>query len=386
MNAELLHIGTIASGTFHLGFTSLCQWRGNYYVSYRKALSHGITPKGSIVVKTCDTAYDTPSSITDENGWLQYSHDITHPDGDCRDPRLVPTKEALWMMCGCYLPAPQYTNFSGLSNISSDNLIVTHLTYTTNGYDWAPLIPILAPQHWGWSILPLNNGYLLASYVTGKTHESASIVLWSGQSLLNLLPLGTMYEGASIEKEDTSYRYPDRSPSEMVLYHPSPDTVACFLRTTTFMNLGISPTSRLDWRWRTCNKEIIIDDDGTPAWYATNDMIHPSAILKTNHGWILAVRRCKPVYKAVAARKKSQIDIDHYVSTTDLYEVHGQYVKHRLTLPSGGDCAYAGLCHGINEDEIFVSYYSQHEYDKQGEFGTTLPSSNIYLANVKITP
>ena len=385
MHAELISTGTIVSNCLHNAFTSLCSWRGKYYLAYRAALSHNISPAGHIVVKTFNPEYARYGTVIDANEWEQESEAIAHPTGDCRDPKFIPAREALFLMCGVYMHAPQYTTFTGLSSASADNCIMTHVAYTTDGMTWSPLIPILALQHWGWSALPMDNGYLVASYVTNKAHEASSIVMWSGKSILSLVPHGAMYEGASVKKDDMRYRYPDTSPSEMVLYRPAPDTIGCFVRTASAMNIGVSPVTRFDWRWRRCNQEIFPRDDGTPEWFVNDDILHPSAIVQTSYGWVLAARRCKPVYKQLTGGPTSQRNIDHYAITTDLYAVHGQYVKHLLSLPSQGDCAYSGLAQGINEDEILVSYYSQHESFEQGEFGTTLPSANIYMAQVKIS-
>ena len=385
MQATLLDVGTIAEGTLHRAFTDLCQWRGRYYIAYRQAQTHNIVPKGLIIVKEYDaTGYRDTGVLppTTATAWLQYPDAISHEIADLRDPRFIPTKEALYLMCGAYLPGT-HLGHTQLSQYSPHNLIQTFLTYTTDGYTWAPLTQILRPQHWGWSVLQTQGMYLLASYVSGQAHEPNSIVLWKGASLLAMTPIATIYEGGSNECESDEFRYPNASPSEPTLFQADDNILGCLVRTEKTMNIGLTPMDRLDWRWIYCHKEFFPDESGTE--YVTSTILHPSAIISTPHGWLMAARRCKPVYRAKSGKKVIKMELDHYAFTTALYTLNGQYPQLLLTLPSGADCAYAGMAKWTQPDEYLISYYDSSAYYQQGQYGPSVPAADIKIARVKIS-
>lgn len=355
------HPVCLASDGRHNAFTDLCQWRGTWYCAYRVAQTHGITPPGTLAVQGCH-----PHDPAD---WQQVGR-LALDGADLRDPKFVPSDEALYLFCGAYLPHPAHRTFQGLSAYPGDNLIQTMLTYTADGQAWAPLTPILRSQYWGWSVVVTENAYWLAAYHTGRATESASIVLWNGRSLFDLSPYATIYDGADNTMDGGTHRYASWSPSEPVLYVPAPETLACCLRTTGVMALGVSRAPYQDWRW-----------------HVRQDTLHPSAVLATQHGRLLAARELRGMEtsrRAQTARPRRTLPPAAPEITTALFQLQGQRVTRLLTLESAGDTGYAGLAHGPDPDTVLVSYYSSHEYIRQGCFGVTLPSSNVYVATVRL--
>jgi hypothetical protein len=184
-------------------------------------------------------------------------------------------------------------------------------------------------------------------------------VLWIGARLLGpLLPLG-IYEGASVEGgERGAFRYGSLVPSEPVLWwHGATQLLGCAVRTGAGVHLGVGkfPYGTADWRWQ-----------------ATAVLVHPSAVLQTPYGLLLAGREIVETQR----RRGSALRYETY---TALYSVEGHQVTKLLRLPSKNDTGYAGICAGEEAGTVQVSWYSQHEVP------TGLPGAAVYVATVEVT-
>jgi hypothetical protein len=367
MHAHVVETVCLAADGQHNAFTDLCQWRGEWFCAYRTAQSHGITPPGHLVVCTA-ARLQTDGALGDwkTTGFFTY-RDGARPCADLRDPKLIPSDEALYLLCGAYLPHPAHQHFQGLSAHPADNILQTMLTYTTDGKTWAPLTPILRPNYWGWSVVAGEHAYYLATYHTGRATETSSIVLWTGHALLNLTPFATIYDGANLAKDGETYEYADWTPSEPVLYCPTPDTLACCVRTEGTMALGVSRAPFQQWRWHT-----------------TTRALHPSAVLGTKHGWLLAARETPAAQSYQGSRAAVAAGHAPRASMTGLYALQGQRVTQLLRLESAGDTGYAGLAPGPTPDTVLLSYYSQHRTLHTGRFGTTPPGADVYVATIHL--
>lgn len=346
----------------HNAFTSICQWRDRWWLAHRVARTHGIVPPGHIQLWL-----KTPDRVWDAWGRFEYPH------GDLRDPKLIPTDEALYLMAGVYLPHPaREAGAEGLSKQSHENLLHTVLCYTTDGATWSPWVPILRPQYWGWSVLRVAETWACVAYHCGQPGEPQSLVLWTGKSLLKLAPLGTIYEGMSQEREGRTrpapYRYPSLLPSEAMLYPPTPRTIGCLVRTGTQMEVGVSSaTSHFqDWRWSPIALEPESHHHTTSA-----AVLHPSGLLQTPQGWLLAARHCAPVFLTPGT-------VERHTYSTRLYHLQGRVAEEVLRLPSQGDCAYAEVCQGPAPETVLVSFYSQ------GTAPALLPRTSVAVATVHI--
>ena len=137
------------------------------------------------------------------------------------------------------------------------------------------------------------------------------------------------------------------------------------------MDMGLSCFPYADWRW--------ID---------THKRLHPSALLQTLHGWLMAAREevFTPDCSLPTARAR-RVSLQKEWRTA-LFEVPtGHTIPRRLmTFPSGGDTGYAGLALGGEAETIIGSWYAQHETLEKGPYGTTLPGASVYVATVRISP
>lgn len=359
MHATLRHLERLTDCTRHQAFTTLAQWQDRTYCAYRVAPSHNIIPKGNIIIR---------SKSRREAAWPAYDYvELLHPTGDLRDPRFLVTDAVLYLLCGAYLPHPAYG--TTLLPASSDNLLQTHLTYTTDGDEWSTLVPVLRPNYWGWSGICAERGregdgaeeqWVLASYHTGSTGEGSSIVLWTGARLLGPLLPACIYDGASVEGGDRGgFRYGSLHPSEPVLWWDAATRLlGGVVRTGAEMHLGVGrfPYQTADWRWQ-----------------ATDVRLHPSAVLATPEGLLLVGRE---IVETWGKRRGSS---PRYETYTALYHVEGHQVTKLLRFPSHGDTGYAGLAPGDEAGTVQVSYYSQHEVP------TGLPGAAVYVATVEVT-
>ncbi len=318
---------TIVDDGWHNAFTDLAWWRGSLWCAFRRAPTHGIVPPGVIQIQTQDHPRDTQ----DPHPWYYHST-LALDNTDLRDPRFLATPQRLYCMLGAYHPRP---GAQQLSNNSAENTIQTYVTSTKDGYTWTSLTPILRPGYWGWSslILPRQRQDLVyvAAYHTGQSHtETSSIVLWGGTSFLTLMPIGTIYDGSSLQADGG----PHYSPAEPVLFRTMTGDLGCCVRSEMTMDLGVGvpPYQAPQWRWR-----------DTGSW------IHPSATLATHQGTLLTGRL---VPEPGRGRRDASPRVGLWRLTGDVPQLLG-------ILPSYGDCAYAGLVAGVNPGTYHLSYYTQ---------------------------
>ena len=332
MHVTLMTHGCLQANGWHNAFTDCITWRGNVYVAYRVARTHGITPPGVIVIQSCaqDVLLATSKHGTLEGVWDEVAR-LDAPDTDLRDPTFIASEHVLSCMVGAYLPAPWTSGLQALSKDPTENVIVTLVSQTTNGRDWGPWTAILRPGYWGWSTCWHGGQLYLASYHTGGTGETHSISLWGGTHPLNLTPHWTIYDGANLRASQAAHY----TPAEPVLFAVDAHTLGCYLRTETGMEVGLSRAPYQDWRW-----------------HNTRRTIHPSATVNTPYGRLLAGRDLRG--RAGLAHQGSP-------AYAGLWSMDSQYPRWQTTFPSAGDCAYAGLAPlDIESGLYFTSYYSQH--------------------------
>ena len=190
------------------------------------------------------------------------------------------------------------------------------------------------------------------------------ISLFAGKSLLVLSHAYTIYDGSAPEAMAPHYR-----PCEPVLWEPTPETLACCVRTESSMDIGLSRFPYANWRWV---------NTGRP--------LHPSTVLRTPHGWLLAARE-----EVLTGDRSLPTERQRFASRqkewrTALFKLPAGYMIPRrlLALPSGGDTGYAGLALGAEEGTVLCSFYSQHDTLKREAYSTTLPGASVYIATVRI--
>lgn len=367
MHVTLLGTRIVAKDTYHNAFTSITYWNKCTFIAYRTALSHGIVPPGKVVISE---GWEDNFSKEQSHGWASLSHtEITHPIGDVRDPRFITTEEALYCVVGVYLPNPAGGEPYKLSPSPQDNILQTHITHSTDGDTWSPLVPILRPGYWGWSVVSGENRWYMASYHTHLVGQSQSIHLDTSPGLLaGWSPWGCIYDGASLAMDGERFRHVYTLPSEPVLYHVDDTTLGCCVRTEKGMAIGVSRVPYQEWRW----------------WHHRHSAyyVHPSAVLQTPHGFLLAAREIGHDRIPGATLKDARQTRTIY--RTSLYHLFGQTLTKVLTLPSELDTGYAGLCATDEEGVYDVSYYTQAVSNVHERFGVVLPGAEVRVARIRV--
>jgi len=94
-------------------------------------------------------------------------------------------------------------------------------------------------------------------------------------------------------------------------------------------------------------------------WEDLGVMIHAPVVLEMDGRWIVAGRSQEADLPAESFGRHGEhpTSAEHH---TSVWTLEGNRAVHELTVPSNGDCSYAGLASGL-DGEILMSYYSQHE-------------------------
>ena len=336
----------IVANSYHNAFTSLLRWRGDYYLAYREAHSHTTTPPGRIIV------------LRSPDGVLWHAIATIATGGDDRDPRLFATADALGMVFGTYYPAwaPSTTMATATHHLQS------HIVLSPDGEHWGVPCQVYRPNYWLWSIMISSQDdgtyYAAAYHFGGYKYATHSIHLLASEDLVVWREIAVLGKGWQL--------------AEPVLFAGEHGLLSCLIRQdeeAPYLATATPPYSRqTNWTLTQC--------DGHE-W-------HPSAVLRWDDGWLVAARQVtRP------SRKGKTAGVDTVVKgssrwQTVLLACQGTVLTPLVMLPSGGDCAYAGLAWTDDPDVVLVSYYSQHERREPTPMSLLPDAADIYVARVRV--
>jgi hypothetical protein len=242
---------------------------------------------------------------------------ITTTRADLRDPKLlVNSKGFLIVLAAAAIPQPSQTK---------------HLTYVweEDGKSWSGGKPAVnEPDSWIWRATTYQGRFYGWGY---GTNQERFVRLYSSGEYLFFEPV--------TDNLLTDRGYPNEA--AMVIHD---DKAICLLRrdgkppaNTALLGTATAPFK--EWTWRDLGVQI-----GGPA------------LLRLPTGELLAtVRLYTPKLRTAVC----------------LLDPAFAKLQELLTLPSGGDCSYAGMV--WHEDRLWISYYSSHE-----------GKSAIYLAKLRV--
>lgn len=324
---ELLSVETVYADGYHNAFTDLLRWHGEYYLCFRTAEHHGFPPNGEVLVLRS----------SDLKSWTLSGRIST--EGDDRDPKLIDAGDRLAVVFGTWCP-----RWSGRSIVNTPADLISHVCFSRDGTSWSAPRQVYGVNYWLWRVLPVEDHYLCAAYhfaVRGD-RQMRTVHLLRSEDLLDWRLVGLMREGGGC--------------GEPALYQPGEGRLHCVIRTLEPDNhswLGRSDAPYTDWEW---------SDLGV--------MIHAPAVLKVGDTWIVAGRSQPHDLPDGTVEPDSG-------ARTSVWATRENGAEHLLTVPSAGDCSYAGLEFGP-DGEVAMSYYSQHERLPLPE-GQPTPS-DIFLA------
>ena len=316
--AQLPSVECLFGDGYHNAFTDLRYWKGDYYLCFRTAQTHAVATPGEVVIYRSSDLTKWTLCVRFDTG------------GDDRDPKLIDAGERLGVVFGTWFPR-WGTEGSSVRNLEYD--LISHIALSRDGTCWSTPRQIYGVNYWLWRVLPVEEGFYCAAYHFGRRddRQMRTVHLLFSEDLLDWRLKGLMRSGGGS--------------GEPVLFQSAPGELRCVLRALEPGHhswIGRSRRPYDEWEW---------EDLGV--------MIHAPVMLEMEGRWIVAGRSQETDLPAGSFEHYGEhpTSAEHH---TSVWEIKKGRVVHLLTLPSGGDCSYAGLAHG-EDGELLMSYYSQHE-------------------------
>ncbi len=227
---------------------------------------------------------------------------ISASDADLRDAKLSVQPDGSLLILG-----------AGALHNRERQSHQSYIWQSEDGYNWSAAQPVGEANIWLWRMAWQQQ--LQKWYAVGYRVGTDRLVrLYHGTSALQLSPLADLYSG--------SYA------NESGLLFEADGTALCLLRRDPEPGLfGHSKPPYTTWQWQDVGCRI-----GGPQWLQLPD------------GRLLA---CVRLYDDTVRTSLCWVDR------------HNGKLTEWQTLPSGGDCSYAGMV--LRDHTLYISYYSSHE-------------------------
>jgi hypothetical protein len=298
----------------HLAFTDLVFFADAWFCVFREALAH-VSAEGALrIIRSRDGEH-----------WFSVAL-ISQPGVDLRDGKLIPHPSGSLQLIGA---AVRY---------QPDYQLQSQTWFSTDGCRWGNAQPI-GPEHmWLWRMTwhaTEASTHTPCAYAVGYHAKNPRFAqLYQSQNGLDFTAHGEPFavngyaNEAALQFSDGMGATFDRGEAWCLLRR-DPDVAM----------LGRSKAPYVDWQWQACDRRI-----GGPQALCIHGI------------WLTTVRLYDNNIRTSVCR----------------LEPDGQLTE-VITLPSAGDCSYAGMvCHATAQgQELWISYYSSH--------GAT---SAIYLAKI----
>ncbi len=305
----------------HNAFTDLIHWRGRWWCTFREAEAH---VGGDGAIRVLESA--------DGRAWTSAAF-VTEKDIDLRDPKFSVTPQGRLMInCGGSV-------YLGTKVIKGRQ---SRVLFSDDGRTWTPPRRVLAEGEWLWRVTWRDGVAYGAAYDNmPKTHGGPRPDEW---------PLALYSSRDGVAWERIAPLAVTGQPNEATLRFLANGDLVAMVRREGGDRMGTfgfaSPPYRA-WTWQPSNYRF-----GGPNFIAA-----------PGGGWIVSTRDLTGV---PAGSTKGARTIVARLEP-------GGALKALATLPSDGDCSYAGMV--WHEGRLWLSYYSSHE-----------GKSAIYVAQVKWPP
>ena len=391
-------VDRLAGDGYHCAFTAMTEWRGHYYIAFRYADTHNPTCQGVIrIIRSKADFITIPSERMSVAAKWHHVKDIVIKDGDARDPKFIAIddRDVLCVLYGVYFA------HIGAGSVAHkrERDLVTCASFTHDGAAWGQAEQVSRPNYWLWSVIPVhedepslyeylypdnvdddeelarlkrklkdkddNPAIYAAAYHWGGRHEPTTINIFQSQH-------GYSYTWMNL-------LYGQKNPTEPVIFQPAAGKMVCMVRldgSETFV-MGHADFPYIKWDWHEIGE-----------WF------QPSSVIQWNDRWLASGRMCERDFGNwnTPSAGKSDHDTDYdwdnqapVVSKVALFEIGEKFdsIQYVMDLPSRGDCAYTGMALSPDEDELLISYYSQHQRPDKTYMDAPVPA-DVYLAHVKM--
>jgi len=310
-------------GTRHCAFTSLIQYKGNYYCTFREGASHIFDEDGKAEGKI------RILSSTDGETWESVA--LVGKEGcDMRDPKLSIMPDGRMLV-----------NF--VASIYRDRKLQSHHPYVMFSADGKTYTePEMAKLD---KKLTSNLDWIWRVTWHGKTGYAISYNKVPGEKKLTEAWLLKTKDGKHykvVTKLDI-----DNNPNEATIRFLPDGRMTCMVRRERGDRQGWFGTSEApykEWTWEKMGFRL----GGQDFLYLDNERI-----VACSRNWTIK-KACKTcVYKNSSEGRFEEI----------------------LVLPSGGDCSYPGML--IVGDELWISYYSTHATSRAAIYLAKIPLKTL---------
>lgn len=318
--ARLVDVRKIWDAGQHNAFTDLVRWHGRWWCTFRESTAHVGGDGGIRVLES-----------TDGEKWSSAAY-VTEKDIDLRDPKFSVTPEdRLMINCG----GSVYLGTKQLKGRQS------RVLFSRDGHEWSAPARVLHEGEWLWRVTWHEGVAYGAAYgeAAGQPGSPSAaewkLVVYSSRDGLRWEPVAPL--AVRGRPNETTLRFLSNG-----------DMVAMVRREAENQKglIGVSPRPYRQWTWSETSHRF-----GGPNLLRSPD----------GASWILCTRdHTTPPAGATKG-----------VTTVVARLGDGGQLVPLATLPSGGDCSYAGLA--WHDGLLWVSYYSSHE-----------GKSAIYLARLKV--
>jgi hypothetical protein len=310
--ARIMRQVTVVRDGHHNGFTDLCCWQGAYWVSYRKGAGH-------VSADACAAL-----SVSADRARFREVAQLKVP-GDNRDPKLFVISDTRLAMF-----FPTWVEAFRKPGVFERRGLQQYVAFSSDGFNWAPPVPILRPNRWLWRVSRWNGRFYGASYG---------------------LPEGGSWDRREIVKEflvsDDFVRWdvvsrigtPDLALGESDQHIHADGEVWMVSRSPKGAGHSWFASARPPYtQWE-------LTDLGT--------LIHAPAIVEHEGALYVAGRR--------SAKLEGDTTFPYGEYSLGVWRLDRGRVTPVMRVPASGDCSYPGLIRDP-DGRICMSYYSQHAY------------------------
>jgi hypothetical protein len=302
---EVVSLHKVWEAAPHNAFTSLLEYRGQWFLAFREGSAHVPGTDGVIRVLVSGNALTWQSAA------------VIGMDGiDLRDPRLsvAPDGRMLLSLGGSV--------YDGSSQAEAKRRLVravSHASFSADGRVWTAPEPSCEPGQWLWRATTHQGQAYGVAYAAGSDSGPSQISLWSSPTGGDFRRVAAMNPGAGLQPNETTLRFqPDGSAVALVRCE----------KTGSHAMVGVAVPPWRDWAWHDCGErlqgpDLLLREGGQAIWAGRMQEQGRSV---TGVGWLTAQHQALP----------------------------------QLRLPSGGDNSYPALA--LRPDgQLLCSYYSSHE-------------------------
>ena len=307
----------------HNAFTDLIRWNGMYYLCFRHGEAHGSMDGVIRVMRSPDM-----------RTWESCGQLATL--GDDRDPHFALAGDTLHVYFGVW----SLVHYPG-PNTPDRGAVRSHFATTTDGKTWSKVQGVYEPGFWLWRV----------EYHDGRFYSAAYTAVRPRPTRREVRLLASVN---GLDWDFVSLVANEHMAGETGMWWQGDGSLRMITRTND-RELGAILSSS--------DPELTLWRNQT-----TGVTVHAPAMARWQNRVFVGGR-----------------GYDGNSAVTKLWEVIGDDIVERITLPSGGDTSYPGLAvdpatAGAEAPSLFVSWYSQHEND--GNPAADKHTANIYVGRV----